>query len=59
MITAKTTTLSYAALSKTPPALAGELMLVFEEPCSKLQGIFDRKECGLFLIRSLFGSTPC
>jgi len=24
-----------------------------EEPCSKLQGIFDRKECGHFLIRSL------
>jgi hypothetical protein len=21
-------------------------------PCSKLQGIFDRKECGLLLIRS-------
>jgi hypothetical protein len=20
----------------------------FEDPCSKLQGIFDRKECGLF-----------
>jgi len=25
----------------------------FEEPCSKLQGIFDRKGCGHFLIRSL------
>jgi len=24
-----------------------------EAPCSKLQGIFDRKECGLFMIRSL------
>jgi hypothetical protein len=28
------------------------LILVFEDPCSKLQGIFDRKECGLLLIRS-------
>jgi hypothetical protein len=25
----------------------------FEAPCSKLQGIFDRKECGLLLIHSL------
>jgi len=25
------------------------LMLVFEDLCSKLQGIFDRKECGLLL----------
>jgi hypothetical protein len=23
-------------------------MKIFEAPCSKLQGIFDRKECGLF-----------
>jgi hypothetical protein len=22
-------------------------------PCNKLQGIFDRKECSLFMIRSL------
>jgi hypothetical protein len=22
--------------------------VIFEDPCSKLQGIFDRKECGLF-----------
>jgi hypothetical protein len=29
--------------------LAGELKI----PCSKLQGIFDRKEWGLFMIRSL------
>jgi hypothetical protein len=26
---------------------------VFEDPCSKLQGIFDRKECGLLMMRSL------
>jgi hypothetical protein len=27
--------------------------LLIEEPCSKLQGIFDRKECCRFIIRSL------
>jgi hypothetical protein len=26
---------------------------LIEAPCSKLQGIFDRKECGLLWIRSL------
>jgi len=47
------------ALSKTPHALADGLMLVFQHPdngrvqglkipCSLLQGIFDRKESGLF-----------
>jgi hypothetical protein len=28
-------------------------VLLIEAPCSKLQGIFGRKECGLLLIRSL------
>jgi hypothetical protein len=50
-------TTEYAALSKTLHALADGPMLVFqnpvkaksqveriEEPCSKLQGIFDRKD---------------
>jgi len=29
------------------------MTLLLKIPCSKLQGIFDRKECGPFIIRSL------
>jgi len=32
---------------------AGSFIFYFEEPCSKLQGIFDRKEVCYFQIRSL------
>jgi hypothetical protein len=31
----------------------GEFSEGLKIPCNKLQGIFNRKECGLFMIRSL------
>jgi hypothetical protein len=34
-------------------SLTTQKTFIIEEPCSKLQGIFDRKENGHFLIRSL------
>jgi hypothetical protein len=32
--------------------------LPIEDPCSKLQGIFDRKECGLFYDSLAFAVQP-
>jgi hypothetical protein len=31
----------------------GEFLGGLKIPCNKLQGIFDRKECGPFMIRAL------
>jgi hypothetical protein len=41
------------ALYQAPLCEEGNPKQRIEDPCSKLQGIFDRKECGLFMIRSL------